>query len=65
LVGFVDRQEFSTGDLGARQQNLPVNERYGNNIRPRQSWYVDRYDALKEIIDYANSVLKRTSWSGR
>ena len=38
--------------------NLPINERYGNKIRPRQSWYVDRFAALKEIIDYSNSVLK-------
>ena len=43
---------------------LPVNERYGNNIRPRQSWYVNRYDALKEIIDYANSVLLKYQLSG-
>ena len=43
---------------------LPVNERYGNNIRPRQSWYVDRYDALKEVIDYANTVLKKKQLSG-
>ena len=37
--------------------NLPINQRYGNNIRPRQSWYVDRFAALKQIIDYSNSVL--------
>jgi hypothetical protein len=45
--------------------NLPLNERYGNNIRPRQSWYVDRYNALKEIIDYANSVLKKNQLVGQ
>ena len=45
--------------------NLPVNERYGNNIRPRQSWYVDRFDALKELIDYANSVLKKNQLAGQ
>ncbi len=45
--------------------NLPVNERYGNNVRPRQSWYVDRYNALKEIIDYANSVLKKHQLVGQ
>jgi len=38
--------------------NLPLNQRYGTNIRPRQSWYVDRFAALKEIIDYSNIVLK-------
>ena len=45
--------------------NLPVNERYGNKVRPRQSWYVDRYNALKEIIDYANSVLKKHQLVGQ
>jgi hypothetical protein len=45
--------------------DLPLNERYGNNVRPRQSWYVDRYDALKEIIDYANSVLKKNQLVGQ
>ena len=37
--------------------DLPINQRYGNNIRPRQSWYANRFDALKEIVDYTNSVL--------
>jgi len=39
--------------------SLPLNQRYGNKIRPRQSWYVDRFDALKEIIDYTNSILAK------
>ena len=45
--------------------NLPLNERYGNNIRPRQSWYVDRFNALKEIIDYSNGVLKKNQLVGQ
>ena len=44
---------------------LPVNERYGNSIRPRQSWYVNRFSALKEIIDYANSVLIKRQLVGQ
>ena len=44
--------------------SLPVNERYGNSIRPRQSWYVDRFNALKEIIDYTNTVLKKNQLVG-
>ena len=44
--------------------DLPVNEKYGNNVRPRQTWYVDRYNALKEIIDYANTVLKKYQLAG-
>jgi len=45
--------------------DLPLNQKYGNNIRPRQSWYLDRYSALKEIIDYANSVLKKNQLVGQ
>ena len=52
-----------TGDI-VPDLNLPINEKYGNNIRPRQSWYVNRFDALKEIIDYANSILKVNELSG-
>ena len=37
--------------------DTPIAQRYGNKIRPRQSWYTDRFSALKEIIDYSNSVL--------
>ena len=44
---------------------LPVNQRYGNSTRPRQSWYLDRFDALKEIIDYANIVLKKKQLVGQ
>ena len=29
---------------------LPLNQKYGNKVRPRQSWYVDRFNALKEIL---------------
>jgi hypothetical protein len=32
---------------------------YGIRIRPRQSWFADRNKALKEIIVYANDVLKK------
>ena len=56
--------ENSTGDK-VPDPDLSVNERYGNNIRPRQSWYVDRYNALKEIIDYANTVLKKNQLVGQ
>ena len=54
----------STGDL-VPDPDLPVNDRYGNNTRPRQSWYIDRYEALKEIIDYANTVLKKKQLVGQ
>ncbi len=45
--------------------DLPLNEKYGNNIRPRQSWYVDRFSALKEIVDYANSILVKNQLVGQ
>jgi hypothetical protein len=54
----------NTGDK-VPDLSLPVNERYGNNIRPRQSWYVDRYSALKEIIDYTNTVLLKYQLTGQ
>ena len=54
----------SAGDL-VPDIDLPPNERYGNNIRPRQSWYVDRYNALQEIVDYANTVLKKNQLVGQ
>ena len=54
----------TTGD-SVPDQDLPINERYGNSTRPRQSWYVDRYSALKELIDYANSVLKKNQLVGQ
>ena len=54
----------SAGDI-VPDNDLSLNERYGNNIRPRQSWYIDRFGALKEIIDYANSVLKKNQLVGQ
>jgi hypothetical protein len=39
--------------------DLPLNEQYGTNIRPRQSWYINRYNAVQEIIQYTNLVLKK------
>ena len=53
-----------SGDV-VPDQNLSVNERYGNQTRPRQSWYIDRFSALKEIIDYSNSVLLKNQMVGQ
>ena len=39
--------------------DLPINRRYGTGLRPRQSWYINRFNALKEIIDYSNTVLAK------
>ena len=54
----------ATGD-SVPDEDLPLNQRYGNEIRPRQGWYIDRYAALKEIIDYANTVLKKNQLVGQ
>jgi len=54
----------ATGDA-VPDNELPLNQKYGNSIRPRQSWYVDRFSALKDIIDYANTVLKKNQLVGQ
>ena len=54
----------SAGDM-VPDTDQPLNEKYGNNIRPRQSWYTNRYDALKELIDYTNKVLKKHQLVGQ
>ena len=33
--------------------------RYGTENRPRQSLFINRFEALKELVDYANIVLKQ------
>ncbi len=35
---------------------LPVQSRYGIDIRPRQSMFIDRNQAIREFVGYANSV---------
>ena len=54
----------SSGDV-VPDINLAVNNRYGNEVRPRQSWYVNRLDALQEIIDYSNTVMKKNQLAGQ
>ena len=44
--------------------DLRVNLRYGNRQRPRQSWYMDRFKALKQLIDYSNGILKENQFAG-
>ena len=38
---------------------LPVQSRYGIDIRPRQTMVIDRTQALKEIITYVNDILSK------
>ena len=37
--------------------NLPSRLKYGIEIRPKQSMFMDRVQALRNIIDYTNSIL--------
>ena len=39
-------------------QALPVQRKYGIQIRPRQSMFADRLGALKSIITFTNNVMK-------
>ena len=48
----------STGAL-VPDVNLSPAERYGVQFRPRQSMFVDRYNALKNYLTYANTILKQ------
>jgi hypothetical protein len=37
--------------------NLSIRQRFGNSSSLRQSWFVNRNEALKQYIEYVNSVL--------
>ena len=39
--------------------NLPVQSRYGIDIRPRQSMFVDRSTAAKQMVEYVNGVFAK------
>jgi hypothetical protein len=43
---------------------LPARLKYGIEIRPRQSMFVDRYEALRNLFEYTNSVLQKTLVTG-
>ena len=39
-------------------EKLGLKQRYGSLFKPRQSWFVNRVEALKQAVDRINSVLK-------
>jgi hypothetical protein len=43
---------------------LKEREKYGISIRPRQSMFKDRFQALRNIIDYSNEILKSLRVTG-
>jgi len=48
---------YDSANRAVPATELSVKERYGNLNRPRQSWFVNRTEALKQLIERANSVL--------
>ena len=38
--------------------NLQPKKKYGIEFRPRQSMFVYRYEALKQVLERTNSILK-------
>jgi hypothetical protein len=49
---------YDTAGNKVPDPKLKTSLQYGIRIRPRQSWFADRTKALKEIIVYANDILK-------
>jgi len=43
--------------------SLPTKQKYGISYRPRQSMFVDRQNALKQVIQYINSVLQKEAFT--
>ena len=52
LVGY-DKQVRPVPD-----PNLAANERYGMLNKPRQSWFINKVEAVKQLIERTNKVLK-------
>jgi hypothetical protein len=41
---------------------LPSRLKYGINVRPRQSFFVDRFAALRSLVEYSNSILSNINF---
>jgi hypothetical protein len=39
--------------------NLGAKQKYGTLFKPRQSWFVNRIEALKQVVDRTNAVLQQ------
>lgn len=42
---------------------LPVKQKYGISFRPRQGMFVDRFAALRVVVDYINNVLMKDTFA--
>ena len=51
---------YDSANRAVPSPELSAKERYGNLNRPRQSWFVNRTEALKQLIQRTNSVLINT-----
>jgi len=52
--------------IGYNERGQPVpdtrlswRERFGSSYEPRQSWFVNRFEALKQYFEYVNLILKK------
>jgi len=48
---------FDSAGRSVPAPELSAKEKYGVQNRPRQSWFVNRTEALKQVLDRVNSVL--------
>ena len=51
---------FDTNNRAVPDNSVPVRSRYGIQNRPRQSMFVNRYEALKQVIERTNIILEKT-----
>lgn len=50
---------FDENNLPVPAQNLTVKQKYGVQDKPRQSMFINRFEALKQVIERVNSVLEK------
>ena len=50
---------FDTNNRPVPDTNIPIAKRYGIQNRPRQAMFVNRIEALKQVIERVNFVLKQ------
>jgi len=51
---------YDSNLLPVPDTSIPTKYRYGNLSKPRQSWFVNRLEALKQVVERINLVLKDT-----
>lgn len=54
--------EYYTAYLPIPDERLSDRQKYGNFIRPRQSWFKDIYSAREKLVKKINSLLINTNW---